>query len=241
MPERACTRYHIALPRPICSAGAIRRARAGFSPYRWRPFDRHHIPAISAAAILLSLVTIFVGNAVESDSRWKERDYDKDAPVSRDRPPPLDEYNAQPDSGGVIGGARGEQEYGISSGTSHESNREVDRLRSGNQIVPEADDVLGPGGVSEWSIDQGRGLSYSQQSGRRAERNDDSIVAEITRKLRKHPNLNLTALRVSVRVKDGEVFLEGNVDSACAKLRIEEIVEAMPGVQAISNLIEVRG
>lgn len=70
-------------------------------------------------------------------------------------------------------------------------------------------------------------------------RSDASIADDIHRRLAAHPELDTGD--IEVRVVDGEVTLAGVVDARTTKYRAEALVEDIPGVTDVYNLVAVRG
>lgn len=153
----------------------------------------------------------------------------------------IDEYNAQPDSGSVIGGTRGEQEYGIDSHVSRETTRDGDPLREEETTATERGNIIDQGGVSEWSMDQSNGeeeqdAAYAERRellGKRRNRGDGALENAIRRHLCSHPELD--GETVEVKVENSAVKLSGQVGSDRAKLLVEQIVESIPGHTEIEN------
>jgi osmotically-inducible protein OsmY len=66
---------------------------------------------------------------------------------------------------------------------------------------------------------------------------DTTITTEVKAKLTAEKASNLT--RVSVATADGKVSLTGIVPTAADKVRAEEIVRGVKGVQSVSNNLQV--
>ena len=52
---------------------------------------------------------------------------------------------------------------------------------------------------------------------------------------------DLKTLQISVETRQGEVTLSGMVDSAAAKMKAEEVVKSIEGVNSVTNNLEVKG
>ena len=52
---------------------------------------------------------------------------------------------------------------------------------------------------------------------------------------------DLKTLQISVETRQGEVTLSGMVDSAAAKMKAEEVVKSVEGVNSVTNNLEVKG
>lgn len=52
---------------------------------------------------------------------------------------------------------------------------------------------------------------------------------------------DLKTLQISVETRQGEVTLTGMVDSAAAKMKAEEVVKSIEGVNSVTNNLEVKG
>jgi osmotically-inducible protein OsmY len=69
-------------------------------------------------------------------------------------------------------------------------------------------------------------------------RSDDRIRDDVSDRLTDDPDVDATDITVTVR--DGEVTLDGNVDSRFAKRRAEDCAEAVSGIQHVQNNLRVR-
>lgn len=106
----------------------------------------------------------------------------------------------------------------------------------------ETSDAFGAGATSGWSdVQDTRGMrqrSYVGRGPRNYRRNDERIMDEINERLTHHPDID--AEDVDVRVQDGVVTLEGQVEDKHAKRLAEDIAEEVFGVREIHNQLRVR-
>ncbi|MDZ4786962.1 MAG: BON domain-containing protein [bacterium] len=146
---------------------------------------------------------------------------------------PQDEFSYQPDSGSVIGGIRGKQEYGIDSnldaeGGSSQRKKTIPLSQNPTLTIP---------GESEWSQAHRLPIEEVFNKEKIIELTDPQLQMLVLDRLSHHPRLK--DLEVDVHVENGEVDLQGEVSSISAKMQIEELIEALPGVIDIHNNIEV--
>jgi hypothetical protein len=69
-------------------------------------------------------------------------------------------------------------------------------------------------------------------------RADDRIHEDVCEVLARHPGID--ASEIEVQVKDGHVFLKGEVDSRFTKRRAEEVIDHISGVHDVRNELTVR-
>ncbi|MDM0083707.1 BON domain-containing protein [Variovorax sp. J31P179] len=67
---------------------------------------------------------------------------------------------------------------------------------------------------------------------------DASITAAVSTGLAKDPDLS--AIKIDVDTKGGQVTLSGPAPTAAAKARAEEIAKSVKGVSAVDNKLEVK-
>jgi osmotically-inducible protein OsmY len=67
---------------------------------------------------------------------------------------------------------------------------------------------------------------------------DASITAAVSTGLAKDPDLS--AIKIDVDTKGGQVTLSGPAPNAAAKARAEEIAKSVKGVSAVDNKLEVK-
>src|SRR5262249_35013803 len=79
---------------------------------------------------------------------------------------------------------------------------------------------------------------YSGRGPRSFKRQDDRIEEDINEQLTRHPMIDATD--IEVRVQDGEVTLQGHVDSRAAKRMAEDVAESVFGVKDVSNQIKIK-
>lgn len=105
----------------------------------------------------------------------------------------------------------------------------------------------GYGGWQERGNQQGEYGSQgsSQREGRyrgvgprNYQRSDQRIMEDINDRLNDHPYID--ASDVQVKVKDGEVTLEGTVDSRWTKHHVEDIADEVSGVKDVENRIHIK-
>jgi hypothetical protein len=101
-------------------------------------------------------------------------------------------------------------------------------------------------GPHEYDRDFGRGAPQGwREHGRFAgrgpkgyRRSDERIHEEVCELLTADPDIDAGEMTVSVR--NGEVNLEGSVDSRWAKRHAEDVIERVPGVHQVHNRLQVR-
>ena len=69
-------------------------------------------------------------------------------------------------------------------------------------------------------------------------RSDERITEDVNDRLNDNPYID--ASDIQVKVKQGEVILEGNVDSRYAKHLIEDIADSVSGVKDVENHIHIK-
>lgn len=158
---------------------------------------------------------------------------------------PSGEFNEQPDSGSRIGGMRGKQEYGIEGGISSEAGAGFGGVtREQDELVTEAhDSAAGFTEFSEEAVREQIGETEEEEAYRDDPRHyiEGADLATLVRyRLHENPRLHLSGLHVSVE-PSGLVSISGHVTSEAEKLRVSEVVSALPGVQVINNQLTVAG
>ena len=156
---------------------------------------------------------------------------------------PSGEFNEQPDSGSRIGGMRGKQEYGIEGDVSSEVGAGFGGVtREQDELAAEVRDSAA--GFTEFS-EEARGEQIEETEEEEAYRDDTQHYIEgadlatlVRYRLRQNPRLHLSGLHVSVE-SSGLVSISGHVTSEAEKLRVSEVVSALPGVQVINNQLTV--
>jgi osmotically-inducible protein OsmY len=95
---------------------------------------------------------------------------------------------------------------------------------------------------SFYTQDQGlRRKNFQRHVGkgpRRYKRSDESIKEEVCEILYWHPDVD--ASDIEVHVKEGCVYLRGNVDSRHAKKMSERIIEDVSGVEDVQNRLSLK-
>lgn len=86
----------------------------------------------------------------------------------------------------------------------------------------------------------GRGDDYSGHGprGGNAQRSDDQVREDVIRVLTEHPRVD--ARDIEVRVRGGEVTLEGNVPHREMKAEAYRLVDRIPGVQQVFDTVRVQ-
>ena len=79
---------------------------------------------------------------------------------------------------------------------------------------------------------------YKGVGPRNYQRSDQRIMEDINDRLNDHPYID--ASDVQVKVKEGEVILEGTVDSRWAKHHVEDIADEVSGVKDVENRIHIK-
>ena len=104
-----------------------------------------------------------------------------------------------------------------------------------------------PGGTSNGGVeyrevegrDRARGeRSFAGVGPRGYRRSDERIAEDVCERFTRHAYLD--ASEIEVEVKDGEVTLEGEVESRTAKRLAEDIAEAASGVLDVHNRLRIR-
>jgi hypothetical protein len=157
---------------------------------------------------------------------------------------PTPGFSDQPDSGGAIGGVRGRQEYGIEGGVAGTFESEVGGIASleGNVV----EEVLAPDTFSNIIADELLPIDEEREEEQagvpqqrihvRAEGEDLRDLIED--RLMQHPSIHLSGLHVLVQPV-GLVTVGGRVLSESEKLRVAEVLSALPGVHGLRNLLTV--
>lgn len=103
----------------------------------------------------------------------------------------------------------------------------------------------GGSGWQERAPQQGQYGSQGSREGRyrgvgprNYQRPDERITEDINDRLNDHPYID--ASDIQVRVKDGEVILEGTVDSRWSKHHVEDIADEVSGVKDVENRIHIK-
>lgn len=78
---------------------------------------------------------------------------------------------------------------------------------------------------------------HSESESARYRRPDADIFQEITSDIMEDPTLHTE--RIKVHVEEGEVILQGTVDSDDSRIEIEERIQEMLGVLAVRNRLSV--
>jgi hypothetical protein len=71
------------------------------------------------------------------------------------------------------------------------------------------------------------------------QRSVEAIREDVCERLTRHGRLDATGIRVTV--EDGEVTLDGTVESRSAKRMAEDTAESVPGVRDVHNRLRIRG
>ena len=102
-----------------------------------------------------------------------------------------------------------------------------------------------PGGASNGGVEyrevEGRDRERRDFTGvgpRGYRRSDDRIAEDVCERFTRNPYLD--ASEVEVRVEEGEVTLEGEVENRTAKRLAEDIAEAASGVLDVHNRLRIR-
>jgi hypothetical protein len=163
---------------------------------------------------------------------------------------PTPGFSDQPDSGGAIGGVRGRQEYGIEGGAAATLESEATgRAALEGNIVEE---VQAPDAFSRSIAEEGEGLPSEDEQ--EEEQEQEFVLQErapvrsegedlrnlIEDRLMRHPSIHLSGLHVLVQPV-GLVTVGGRVLSEAEKLRVAEVISALPGIQGLRNLLTVGG
>ncbi len=149
---------------------------------------------------------------------------------------PFDNFSDQPDSGGRIGGVRGKQEFGIEGGIAGEGGTEVgSRESTESRLVEEAQ--AASASLTEFSsegIEQPDELEQEYQAEIDEYLAGEDLKALIEYRLEHNERIHSKDIHVSV-APSGLVTLSGHVTSEAERLRVSEVVGALPSVQAIHN------
>jgi hypothetical protein len=165
-----------------------------------------------------------------------------------------DVYNAQPDSSGVIGGHRGEQEFGVEGeivkdaehhiieNPGAEAEDERDDVELNKDPLPYGEMDSGFPGISEWSAESGllpedERIDDQENAFRHLNRGDAQIRADLLDRLGERRELDLHRLRVDV--DHGNVVLNGVVHSYAEAIDIREVAEAIAGVRGVESHVRV--
>lgn len=178
-----------------------------------------------------------------ADREWLERDrYDHDQRRSRDVPmregADVRNAGATRDYSGIS--------YGYTGG--HAEDRRVHHSSAGLEagyMEYGRQSYGGPYGAQrfgarEWSSSE-RWRVPGPHAGvgpRGYQRSDDRILEELNDRLTAHGLID--ASDIDTRVKDGEVTLEGFVDSRAAKRAAEDLADDIPGVRDVHNHLRLR-
>jgi osmotically-inducible protein OsmY len=157
---------------------------------------------------------------------------------------PVDDYSYQPDSGSRIGGLRGRQEYGIRGGVSSESDTtpQAPSLQD-NRLLDQGN--VESSGVSEFSEEATHGAqalereAHQGQTQRHHQLSTDDLGELIQERLEHHAKIDVSSIHISL-TSSGVVTLEGEAHSVAERLRVEEVVSAIPGVREIANHLRIR-
>lgn len=123
------------------------------------------------------------------------------------------------DSGETSYGVPGEIPYGVSGGaTGDVSGADRDRGR----------------GLDSWAVPG----PYTGRGPQDYRRSESAIREEVCERLTRHGQVDASA--ITVRVEDGEVVLEGDVDSRAAKRMAEDAADSVSGVRDVHNRLRVR-
>jgi len=156
---------------------------------------------------------------------------------------PVDDYSYQPDSGSRIGGIRGRQEYGIAGGVSWET----DTIAQGPSLQDNRplDQInIESSGISEFSEEATHGAealereSHQGQAQRLHQLSTDDLRELIRERLEHHAKIDVSSIQISV-TPPGVVTLEGEAHSVAERLRLEEVVSALPGVRGVANHLRI--
>jgi hypothetical protein len=155
-------------------------------------------------------------------------------------------FDVQPDSGGVIGGVRGEQEYGIRDAVEEDSLEELNVGSQEDSEFVSEDDPAGSlpmegGSASEYTLDQGRGLDELEESEDESETlqmDDTKIMQSTMNALTRNPDVHIKNLRLEV--ERGTVTLTGEARAESDRIRARELAEAIPGVREVRSRLGVR-
>jgi hypothetical protein len=161
---------------------------------------------------------------------------------------PTPDFSDQPDSGGRIGGSRGRQEFGIEGGVAGtlESEASGEAALRGN-VIEDSEatsegfpELFGEEDLeeSDEEVEQEELQEPQLREQPRAYVEGDDLRILIEDRLIQHPSLHLQGLSVSVR-PTGLVTVGGRVRSEAEKLRVEEVLSALPGVQGLRNLLTI--
>jgi hypothetical protein len=151
--------------------------------------------------------------------------------------PPVDEYSYQPDSGSRIGGVRGKNEYGIEGGIAWEDDAHG-KVTANADRRPLDDPTTG---ASDFSIAATHGMEGLYEAAREEHPQEipppylESLIRE---RLEHHHKIHAQSLKVDV-TPTGEVTVSGEVPSESERLRINEVLAALPGVRTVTCLIRV--
>lgn len=156
--------------------------------------------------------------------------------------PPVDDYSYQPDSGSRIGGITGKQEYGIQGGVSWEVDHhgKVDGLQD---RIPTDEITTESTGVSDFSVCATHGVEALEEAARASHPQlmpPQYLESLIQERLDHHNQIAPHTLAISA-TPAGVVTITGQVRRDAERLRIEEVVAAIPGVTEVENRITVRG
>lgn len=180
--------------------------------------------------------------------------------------PPVDEFSEQPASGSAIGGRRGAQEYGIQGGRAQEDGHDRDL---GSNVDANTSDIEEEGhlfprdsmdrtfpGISDYtrahlnaSEDVDAVISEAESAQEENIENADEAALSIPElesllrdRLARHPELQRHEADLSIALRpEGELLLQGRVDSEAMRLLVQEMAEAVVGERVqIRNQIEVQ-
>jgi hypothetical protein len=157
---------------------------------------------------------------------------------------PTPDFSDQPDSGGRIGGVRGRQEFGIEGGPADELESEIsgkDEVmgRSVQDLQADLDSMSEEQEVEEGMEEEPRQEGkLNVTAPQRAFEVGGDLQDLIEDRLLHHPSLHFDGLRVSVWPA-GLVTVAGRVRSESEKLRVTEIIGALPGVEGLRNVLIV--
>lgn len=88
-----------------------------------------------------------------------------------------------------------------------------------------------------WSTETGWDVACGVSPGALADAGSDERLCELVFERLNQAGIDLGA--VTIRVRDGDVFLEGSVQDAGARYRAEEQVERIMGVKEVDNRLEI--
>lgn len=162
-------------------------------------------------------------------------------------------YNSQPDSSSVIGGHRGEQEYGVEGSVVEDAEHEIvanpgaedgeQELDFKREPLPYGEMDRGFPGISEWSAERGLTpedeiIDEEEHARRHLKRGDDEIRLQLMERLAERKEI-FDLRRLAVRVDHADVRIDGEVPSHHAAVDVREVAEAIPGVGRVETHLRV--